>query len=76
MFGYLLRIISNERDAQTTSVAKEVELCAPTPQLSLCFVNARVNFSQGASSLEMLSRGIRVCNMICAARVRVIQFVR
>ena len=57
MFGCLLRIISNGRDAQTTRVAKEVELHPGTPQLSLCFVNTGVNFAQGTSSLEMFSGG-------------------
>lgn len=69
MFGYLLRIISNERDVQTTSVAEEVELCACTPQLSVCFVNARVNFAQGASSLEMFSRENKSlqCDLCCSS---------
>lgn len=77
MFGCLLGIISKRGDAQTTRVAKEVELYPSTPQLSLCFVNNRVNFAQGTSSLEMLGaqwgREIRFCNIICAARVHVIQ---
>lgn len=38
-------------------VAKEVELYPSTPQLSLRFVNTRVNFAQGTSSLEMLGVG-------------------
>lgn len=62
-------------DAQTTHVAKELELYASTPQLSLHFMNTRMNFAQRTSSLEMLSGGIKVCNIICAAQVHVIQLM-
>lgn len=36
--------------------------------------NTRVNFAQGTSLLEMLRGEVRVCNVICAARVCIIHF--
>lgn len=71
MFGCLLSIISNGRDAQTTHVVKEVKLYPCAPQLSLCFVNTRVNFAQGTSSLEMLSGGSKSLQCdLCSLSVR------
>lgn len=57
-FGCLLRVRANGKDAQTARVVREVELYPSIPQLSLCFVNTRVNFAQENRSLETLSGGL------------------